>query len=103
MGIGRIVLFDPQKLYFRCFRYAHILASKLQQQLLTVDKIRSTREINKEKVVTLGIEKENIRPIISKLIGSTKQLQQLIEKDISKRYKGRNVILYGGVESDPMD
>ncbi|XP_037043237.1 CDK5RAP3-like protein [Bradysia coprophila] len=84
-------------------KYAKILASKLQQQLLTVAKIRSTREINKEKIVTLGIEKENIRPIISKLIASTKQLQQLIEKDISKRYKGRNVILYGGVESDPMD
>lgn len=85
------------------FRYAKILAAKLQQQLITVDKTRSTREILKEKIVTLGAEKENIRPIIAKLIASTKHLQQQIEGDISKRYKGRNVILYGGVEADPMD
>lgn len=61
------------------------------------------REILKEKIVTLAAEKENIRPIISKLIASTKHLQQQIENDISKRYKGRNVILYGGVDTDPMD
>lgn len=85
------------------FRYAKILAYKLQQQLITVDKTRSIRELLKEKIVTLGSEKESIRPIISKLIASTKHLQQQIEKDISKRYKGRNVILYGGVETDPMD
>lgn len=85
------------------FRYAKILAAKLQQQLITVDKMRSTREILKEKIVTLSSEKENIRPIISKLIASTKHLQQQIENDISKRYKGRNVILYGGVDTDPMD
>lgn len=70
---------------------------------MTVDKIRSTRQILKEKIVTLGAEKENIRPIISKLIASTKHLQHQIEMDISKRYKGRNVILYGGVDTDPMD
>ena len=85
------------------FRYAKILASKLQQQLITVDKTRSMREILKEKIVTLGADKENIRPIISKLIASTKHLQQQIENDISKRYKGRPVLLYGGVEYDPMD
>ncbi|KAJ6623918.1 CDK5RAP3-like protein [Pseudolycoriella hygida] len=84
-------------------KYAKILAGKLQQQLVTVDKTRSIREILKEKIVTLSSEKENIRPVIARLIANTKHLQQQIENDISKRYKGRNVILYGGVDTDPLD
>lgn len=51
------------------------MAGKLNQQVIGVEKSKATREILKEKIVTLNAEKLSIKPEIVKLIDSTKQLQ----------------------------
>lgn len=84
-------------------RYADILAGKLHQTVIGVEKSRATRAVLKEKIATLKAEQVSVGPEIVKLITATKALQAHIERDVSKRYKGREVYLYGGVEFDSHD
>lgn len=84
-------------------QYADILASRLHQLLQTADKMKATRSVCKDKIETLTEEKLRLRPIVIKLIDGSKKLQKNIETDISKRYRGRVVSIYGGVEYDSMD
>lgn len=79
------------------------MAGKLHQQVIGVEKSRATRTVLKEKIVALKAEQVSIKPEIVKLITATKALQAQIEGDISKRYKGRIVTLYGGVDFDSFD
>lgn len=84
-------------------QYADILAGRLQQLLQTAAKTKATRSVCKDKIDALGEEKVRLRPIIIRLIAGSKTLQQNIEADISKRYRGRVVSIYGGVEYDSLD
>lgn len=56
-------------------RYADILAGKLHQQVISVEKSRVTRNVLKEKIVALKAEQVSIKPEIVKLIKATKELQ----------------------------
>ena len=80
------------------YSYADTIASKLHNQVNTVEKLKATRVVVQEKVQKLNEDKINITPEIVKLIGNSKTLQAQIEREISKRYKGRVVTVYGGVE-----
>ncbi|XP_055838539.1 CDK5RAP3-like protein [Episyrphus balteatus] len=80
-------------------KYAEILASKLKQMMKAVEKIRATKEIQKERSVELKKQSVDLKPVQEELIRQTKILQDKIEKDISKRYKNRVVNLMGGLNA----
>lgn len=76
-------------------RYANILVGKLKQHVIGVEKSKTTRALLKENIAKLKAEKVNIQPEIEKQIRNLRTLQSQIEKDVSKRYNGRVVALYG--------
>ncbi|KAL9922647.1 CDK5RAP3 protein homolog [Glossina fuscipes fuscipes] len=78
-------------------KYGDLLASKLKQMLKAVEKIRHTRETLKQRAQELKQERAALNPILDEFLNQTKQLQQCIEEDISKRYKCRTVNLLGGL------
>ncbi|KAH8373082.1 hypothetical protein KR009_011488, partial [Drosophila setifemur] len=78
-------------------KYADLLASKLQQMIKAVEKMRSTREALKKRAAELREQRQQLNPVLEELITQTCTLQSYIEKDISKRYKNRVVNLMGGV------
>ncbi|SPP74842.1 CDK5RAP3-like protein [Drosophila guanche] len=78
-------------------KYANLLATKLQQMTKAVEKIRTTREVLKQRAVDLREQRLHLNPVLEELIAQTRTLQSHIEKDISKRYKNRMVNLMGGV------
>lgn len=80
-------------------KYADILANKLKQKLIAVDKIKVSKELLKDRSVDFLRQKIEVKPVLADMIGQTKILQGHIEKDISKRYKNRVVNLMGGVNS----
>lgn len=57
------------------FRYADILAGKLQQKVTAVEKIVATKKLLKEKIETFKYDKIKVSPLIAKLTGQTKALQ----------------------------
>lgn len=71
------------------------MTAKLKQRLSAIDKIERTRELLKSKAISYHQEAIDLRPRLLRLIEQTKQLQQQIENDISKRYKNRVVNLTG--------
>lgn len=77
------------------FSYVNILTAKLRQRKIALEKIDHVREQTKTKVVEYHEEAIKLRPQLTRLIQQTKDLQQQIEKDISKRYKNRVVNLTG--------
>lgn len=78
-------------------KYADLLTSKLQQMTKAVEKLRTTREVLKQRAVELREQRQQLNPVLDELIAQTRALQTYIEKDISKRYKNRVVNLIGGV------
>ncbi|KAL5288500.1 CDK5RAP3 family protein [Megaselia abdita] len=80
-------------------KYADILANKLKQKLIAVEKIKVSKEVLKERSVDFLKQKIEVKPVLEDMIAQTKILQGHIEKDISKRYKNRVVNLMGGVNS----
>lgn len=80
-------------------KYADLLASKLKQMLKAVEKIRTTRQVLKDRAAELKEERLALIPILDELVAQTNKLQKQIEMDISKRYKNRIVNLLGGVGS----
>uniref|UniRef100_A0A1A9X2Z2 CDK5RAP3-like protein n=1 Tax=Glossina brevipalpis TaxID=37001 RepID=A0A1A9X2Z2_9MUSC len=78
-------------------KYADLLAAKLKQMLKAVEKTRRTKETLKQRAQELKEERSTLNPILNDLLNQTKQLQQHIEEDISKRYKCRIVNLLGGL------
>lgn len=80
-------------------KYADILANKLKQKLVAVEKIKVSKEVLKERSVDFLKQKIESKPVLDDMISQTKILQTNIEKDISKRYKNRVVNLMGGVNT----
>lgn len=60
-------------------KYADILAGKLHQHAIGVEKSKQLRDILKEKIVQLTAEKATIKPEILKMIESMKQLQSQVK------------------------
>ena len=80
-------------------KYADLLASKLKQMLNAVEKIRTTRQVLKDRAAELKEQRLALIPVLDELVAQTNKLQKQIELDISKRYKNRIVNLLGGVGS----
>lgn len=78
-------------------KYADLLASKLKQMLKAVEKIRTTKQVLKDRASELKEQRVALTPVLEELVAQTKDLQGKIEQDISKRYKNRVVNLLGGV------
>ncbi|EDW56552.1 CDK5RAP3-like protein [Drosophila sechellia] len=78
-------------------KYANMLANKLQQMTMAVEKLRATRDALKQCTIELREQRQQLNPVLEELIAQTRTLQSHIEKDISKRYKNRLVNLMGGV------
>lgn len=78
-------------------KYADLLASKLKQMLKAVEKIRTTKQVLKDRAAELKEQRVALTPVLEELVAQTKDLQGKIEQDISKRYKNRVVNLLGGV------
>lgn len=78
-------------------KYADLLASKLKQMLKAVEKIRTTKQVLKDRAAELKEQRVALTPVLEELVARTKDLQGKIEQDISKRYKNRVVNLLGGV------
>lgn len=79
--------------------YIDILSAKVRQKLNAIEKLRQTEAELKEKSVKFQQEANGLRPNLARTIAQTKVLQELIESDISKKYKNRVVNLMGGVNS----
>lgn len=79
------------------------MVGKLRQHVIGAEKSKTTRAVLKENIAKLKTDKVNVKPEIVKLIKNVKALQSQIESDISKRYSGRVVSLYGVVDFDSFD
>lgn len=60
------------------FRYADILAGKIQQKVIAVQKIETTRKLLKNKIEQFKSEKASIQPLVGKLTEQTKMLQSKV-------------------------
>lgn len=59
-------------------RYADILAGKLQQKVIAIEKIRAARKTLRAKMEQFKQEKASIEPLIQKLTDQTIQLQEKV-------------------------
>ncbi|XP_035915025.1 CDK5RAP3-like protein [Anopheles stephensi] len=75
--------------------YVDILTSNVKQKLSSIEKMKETAAMKKEKSVSFKQQSVELKPTMTKVIEQTKTLQGQIERDISKRYKNRPVNLYG--------
>ncbi|XP_052898745.1 CDK5RAP3-like protein [Anopheles moucheti] len=75
--------------------YVDILTSNVKQKLSSIEKMKETAKMKKEKSVSFRQQSVELKPTQTKIVEQTKTLQGQIEKDISKRYKNRPVNLYG--------
>uniref|UniRef100_A0A182UF71 Uncharacterized protein n=1 Tax=Anopheles melas TaxID=34690 RepID=A0A182UF71_9DIPT len=75
--------------------YVDILTSNVKQKLTSIDKMKETALMKREKSVSFKQQSVELKPTQTKIVEQTKTLQGQIEKDISKRYKNRSVNLYG--------
>ncbi|XP_050304864.1 CDK5 regulatory subunit-associated protein 3 [Anthonomus grandis grandis] len=78
-------------------KYVDLLASSLRQKLSVVERMRATKEVLEKKMKETAEEIRKAEPLIKLMIDRTKTLQQEIQKDLSKKYKGREVNIVGGV------
>uniref|UniRef100_A0A182QMX8 Uncharacterized protein n=1 Tax=Anopheles farauti TaxID=69004 RepID=A0A182QMX8_9DIPT len=75
--------------------YVDILTSNVMQKLASIEKMKETAKLKKEKSISFKQQSVELKPTQEKIIEQTKTLQGQIERDISKRYKNRVVNLYG--------
>lgn len=80
-------------------KYAAILANKLKQKLIAVDRINDSKKSLKIKSVEYLEQKIQMKPILDELILQTKTLSVHIKDEISKKYQNRVVNLMGGVNN----
>lgn len=80
-------------------RYVDALVATLKQKLCLVEKMKSLQKAIKEKKEEIRQQVLDIQPILKLVIKRTKELQNEIEKDISKKYKNRSVHLTGGINT----
>lgn len=105
---------------FEYFSYADVLASKLNQKNQGIEKSKATRQLLVQKIETYKAELEKAKKEIVKMGETTTELVTKVktvytaqimiiynilfciqvESDLSHRYNGRVVTLYGGVKFD---
>ncbi|CAK1543840.1 unnamed protein product [Leptosia nina] len=79
-------------------KYVDVLTAQLQQKLVICEKMARLAEREDEKRRAAGDRATELRPLLTRLIERTVELQANIEKEISKKYKGRPVNIIGGVK-----
>ncbi|XP_048005021.1 CDK5 regulatory subunit-associated protein 3 [Leguminivora glycinivorella] len=79
-------------------RYVDMLTEQLKQKLVVCDKLAglAARAIQQREVAIARAQ--SWRPEVAALIARSRTLQEQIEADISKKYKGRPVNIIGGVK-----
>ncbi|XP_032058658.1 CDK5 regulatory subunit-associated protein 3 [Aythya fuligula] len=76
-------------------RYVDRVSELLQQKLRQAELLLAKREALGQKRQEALAEQGNLEPKLDRLLDRTRELQRLIEADISKRYGGRPVNLMG--------
>uniref|UniRef100_A0A493SUC2 CDK5 regulatory subunit associated protein 3 n=1 Tax=Anas platyrhynchos platyrhynchos TaxID=8840 RepID=A0A493SUC2_ANAPP len=76
-------------------RYVDRVSELLQQKLRQAELLLAKREALGQKRQEALAEQGNLEPKLDRLLDTTRELQRLIEADISKRYGGRPVNLMG--------
>ncbi|KAM9174698.1 CDK5 regulatory subunit-associated protein 3 isoform 1-T1 [Mergus octosetaceus] len=76
-------------------RYVDRVSELLQQKLRQAELLLAKREALGQKRQEALAEQGNLEPKLDRLLDRTRELQRLIEDDISKRYGGRPVNLMG--------
>ncbi|CAK1579094.1 unnamed protein product [Parnassius mnemosyne] len=79
-------------------RYVDVLTAQLEQKLSVCAKMSRLAERESERRAAAESRAADLRPMLTRLIQRTKELQAQIESDISKKYKGRPVNIIGGVK-----
>ncbi|CAG4933894.1 unnamed protein product [Parnassius apollo] len=79
-------------------RYVDVLTAQLEQKLSVCAKMFRLAERESERGAAAKSRAADLRPLLTRLIQRTKELQAQIESDISKKYKGRPVNIIGGVK-----
>lgn len=80
-------------------KYVNVLTASLEQKLTLVDKMTQMQKIVREKSDEAVQQSISLRPVVGLVIQKTRELQNDIELDISKKYKNRVVRLTGGVNT----
>uniref|UniRef100_A0A8C3CAY2 CDK5 regulatory subunit associated protein 3 n=1 Tax=Cairina moschata TaxID=8855 RepID=A0A8C3CAY2_CAIMO len=75
--------------------YVDRVSELLQQKLRQAELLLAKREALGQKRQEALAEQGNLEPKLDRLLDRTRELQRLIEADISKRYGGRPVNLMG--------
>ncbi|XP_074972915.1 CDK5 regulatory subunit-associated protein 3 isoform X3 [Phalacrocorax aristotelis] len=76
-------------------RYVDRVSELLQQKLKQAELLLAKKEVMSQKQQEALAEQGALEPKLDRLLEKTKELQKLIEADISKRYSGRPVNLMG--------
>lgn len=80
-------------------KYVDLLTESLKQKLEVVERMRARKKVLEDKIKDARAEIRSILPNIDNITEKTKVLQKQIEKDISKKYKGRPVNIVGGINT----
>lgn len=78
-------------------KYVDMLTASLKQKLDAVERMKARKKLLEEKIRDAREEIKNILPVINTTVEKTKLLQKQVEEEISKKYKGRQVNIVGGV------
>ncbi|CAH1635547.1 unnamed protein product [Spodoptera littoralis] len=79
-------------------RYVDVLTAQLKQKLALCDKLSRLASRAADQSAAAGARATELRPVLTRIIARTKELQAQIESEISKKYKGRPVNIIGGVK-----
>ena len=80
-------------------KYVDRLVGDLKQKTRLIERTRRQSSDLKTKKDQAALEQNQLQSNLTTLMSKTKTLQKDVEKDISKRYKGRKVNIMGGVQS----
>lgn len=80
-------------------KYVDYLAYSLDQKLVAIEKAKATEVVLKQRKDDALEQQIKLQDVLKIVIKKTKELQLQIENDISKKYKGREVNLMGGVNA----
>lgn len=80
-------------------KYIDMLANTLKQKTTITEKMQASQKVVLQRAAEARKQAADIKPIIDLIIEKTKQLQEQIQAEISKKYKNRIVNIVGGVNS----
>lgn len=80
-------------------KYIDMLANTLKQKTTITEKMQASQKVVLQRAEEARKQAADIKPIIELIIEKTKQLQEQIQTEISKKYKNRIVNIVGGVNS----